>query len=375
MSFPPTMHSSIDKKGIFSIKTNEYISNSPLQRLKESNDIILAPDGFAKFEISEIEQSIPDRFEKIARQFPENIAVKSKTDCLTYSALNKVANRIAHTILQQSNQGKMVAVLLRQGSDFLAAMLGVLKSGKLYIPMDPSFPQERINQIITDSQPDTLITTSDYYALAQELVQDDCQLINIDAIASDISVENPKLHISADTLAYIIYTSGSTGRPKGVIQNHRNVLHNCCNNTNSYQIGAADRIILLYSSSVMGAVRAIYYALMNGAALFHVDVKEDGLAELTRTVTQEKITVYHSVTSLFRFFAATLSSVDKFPHLRGIILGGEATLRSDVALFKKHFPHAMLYLGLGSTEAGGTMRQIVLDQETILHSSTVPLGY
>ncbi|MCP4416450.1 MAG: AMP-binding protein, partial [Chloroflexi bacterium] len=153
------------------------------------------------------------------------------------------------------------------------------------------------------------------------------------------------------------------------------VLHNCCNNTNSYQISAADRIILLYSSSVMGAVRAIYYALMNGAALFHVDVKEDGLAELTRTVTQEKITVYHSVTSLFRFFVATLSSVDKFPHLRGIILGGEATLRSDVTLFKKHFPHAMLYLGLGSTEAGGTMRQIVLDQETILHSSTVPLGY
>ncbi|MAU01043.1 MAG: non-ribosomal peptide synthetase [Anaerolineaceae bacterium] len=366
----------VDENEFLLTQNNPYIENSPLQREHTLGNNHPSLNGSSAFEFAEIEQSVPERFEKMVRRYPQHIAIKTKTESLTFSGLNEAANRIAHTILQQDTdiEESMVGVLLKQGGAFLAAMLGTLKSGKTYIPIDPSFPRERLNLIIADSQPGILITTTEHQALAHELIADGGHIINLDEIPDDISGENPHHPISPDTLAYIIYTSGSTGRPKGVMQNHRNLLHNCRNNTLLYQITANDRLILLYSSSVMGAVRVIYNALLNGAGLYHVDVKEHGLPELTRTLLQEKITVYHSVASLFRFFAQTLTSEQAFPYLRGIIMGGEATLSSDVELYKRHFPQALLYVGIGSTEAG-TMRQIVLDKDTILHGSVVPPGY
>ncbi len=369
-----SIRQTVDENEFLLTKQNPYIANSPLQRRLASGESYPSPNGFSEFKLSEIEQSIPDRFEKIARRYPHHVAIKSKAECLTFASLNQAANRLAHSILQQSEEERMVAVLLKQGAAFLTAMLGTLKAGKTYIPIDPSFPRERLDLIVADAQPNILITTSEYHALAHDLISDSGHIINLDEIPDNVSGANPHLHISPDTLACIIYTSGSTGRPKGVMQNHRNLLHNCRNQTNLYKIEAKDRLILLYSSSVMGAVRVTYNALLNGAGLYYVDVKENGLPELTRTLIQEKITIYHSVASLFRFFAETLPANQTFPHLRGIILGGEATLSSDVTLYKQHFPQALLYVGIGSTEAG-TMRQIVLDKETAVNHSTVPPGY
>ena len=373
MDLPSSISQTVDENELRFTQNNTYISNSPLQRASLDEGYFTS-DSHIDFEFSEIEQSISDRFEKIARQYPDNIAIQTRTKSLTFAGLNQAANRIAHTILQHNKDEKMVAVLLKQGADYLASMLGTLKAGKTYIPIDPTFPRERLDHIIADSQPNLLLTVSEHQALAQELITSNGRVINVDEIPLDVSVENPRLPVSPDNLAYLIYTSGSTGRPKGVMQNHRNALHNCRNNTMLYQINAKDRLILLYSSSVMGAVRVTYNALLNGAGLYYVDVKETGIPELTRTLVEKKITVYHSVASLFRFFCQTLTADHTFPHLRGIIMGGEATLRSDLDLYKKHFPHALLYVGIGSTEAG-TMRQIVLDNKTILHGSTVPPGY
>ncbi|MEW5959982.1 MAG: non-ribosomal peptide synthetase [Chloroflexota bacterium] len=354
---------------------NDYIANSPLQRQINSNGANFSTNGFVEFEIAEIEQSIPGRFEKIVKQYPDQVAIKTASACLTFDQLNRTANRIARVILRQGEGTGMAGVLIEQGAAFLASMFGVLKTGKIYVPMDPSFPRERLTQIVEDSQPGLIITNSDNLALAKALVQGKCQLINIDDIDLAISAENLDLPISPDTLAYIIYTSGSTGQPKGVVQNHRNVLHNCRNQSNIFRIDGADRVILLYSCSVMGAVRVIYNALMKGAGLYYVDVKKDGIAELTRMLIQEKITVYHSVPSLFRHFANTLTGANQVPSLRRIILGGEATLKGDVELYRQYFSsHSLLYSGIGSTEVG-TMRQLTLDKETVLSRGVVPPGY
>lgn len=354
---------------------NEYVANSPLQRQSSSIDVDFSTNDFVEFELAETEQSISSRFEKITQQYPSQIAIKTKRECLSFDQLNKSANRIARAILQPGEETDRIGILIEQGAAFLASMFGVLKTGRIYVPMDPSFPKDRLNQIVADSQPEIILTNSDNLTLARELAHGQGQLINVDEINLNISTENLNLPVTPDALAYIIYTSGSTGRPKGVLQNHRNVLHNCRNQSNIFRISSGDRVILLYSCSVMGAVRVIYNALMQGAGLYYVDIKNEGVTELSRVLRQEKITVYHSVASLFRHFASTLTGEESFPALRRIILGGEATLKSDVELYKQHFSsHSLMDTGIGSTEVG-TMRQLTLDKETVLGRGVVPPGY
>ena len=103
------------------------------------------PSGlFVEFKKQEIEQSIPGRFEKIVRQYPERLAVKTKDRSLTYGELNQAANRIAHAILAKRGQGsEPIALLLENDASMIAAILGVLKAGKIYVPMDPSLPRAR----------------------------------------------------------------------------------------------------------------------------------------------------------------------------------------------------------------------------------------
>lgn len=169
------------------------------------------PSGsFVKFREEEIEQSIPDRFEQQVVKFPDRIAVKTGNCTLTYDALNKLANRIARAILAQHQSGqKRIAFLLDNDALMIAAILGVLKAGKVYVPLDPSLPSNRTSYIIKDSQANLVVTNNKNLSLANELFSNAYQLINVDSIDSSLSAENPGLSLSPDALAYILYTSGS----------------------------------------------------------------------------------------------------------------------------------------------------------------------
>jgi non-ribosomal peptide synthetase component F len=116
-------------------------------------------------------------------------------------------------------------------------MLGVLKAGKFYVPLDPFYPRARIEYMLEDSQASVLVTNDGNLALARELANRiRCELLNVDELDATCSVAEPDVGISPDSLAWILYTSGSTGQPKGVMQTHRNVLHDIMNYTNGFHI-------------------------------------------------------------------------------------------------------------------------------------------
>src|ERR687883_48442 len=101
-------------------------------------------DAFIRFEKEETEQSIPQRFEQQVSRCPDRLAVKTKSHQLTYAALNKVANRVARALLARRGEGaESIALLLEHNALMIAAILGVLKAGKVYVPLDPSFPYAR----------------------------------------------------------------------------------------------------------------------------------------------------------------------------------------------------------------------------------------
>src|SRR5678815_2593945 len=114
------------------------------------------PSGtFVEFPIEDVETSIPERFEKLVRKFPDRVAIKTQNQAFTYDELNKYANRMAHEILNGCGEGnRPLAILMEHGADVLAAILAVLKAGKLYVPLDPTYPVERLRYMLHDAQPE-----------------------------------------------------------------------------------------------------------------------------------------------------------------------------------------------------------------------------
>jgi amino acid adenylation domain-containing protein len=335
------------------------------------------PTGtFVEFSAEEIEQSVPDRFEKIVRMYSERLALVTDDHQFTYAELNQAANRIAHALLtRRGTKEEPIALLLENHASLIAATLGVLKAGKLYVPLDSSLPQARLKYIIGDSQATLLVTDTKNISLARDLSENKVLLMNLDELDPALLSENPDLPIPPDTLSWILYTSGSTGQPKGVVQNHRNVLHFVRTYTSGLHICPDDRLTLLFSYSANGAAHDTFTALLDGASLYPFNVKQHGAARLGEWLSRNQVTVYCSVPTVFRSLGETLSGNESFSHLRLIKLIGEPVYKRDVDLYRRYFSSQCLLINrLGSTETG-TIRWYFINKETPVDGNNVPVGY
>ena len=321
----------------------------------------------------EIEQSIPDRFVMQVRKHRADLAIGTSTKSLTYEGLNSFANRIAHAILKSDiPSGDPVALLFEQDSPLIAAILGVLKAGNIYVPLDTGYPASQHENILADSGAPLILTDIANYSQAVELANGRLKIIEVENESHTFPSGNPSLQLPPDTLAYIYYTSGSTGKPKGVVDDHRNVLHNVMRYTNNLQITSDDRLTLLQSSGFSGAVSNIFCSLLNGAALFPIDLRQVGIEGLAQCINSEGISIYHSVPTIFQ---RLLSTGQDFESLRIIRLEGDRATLKDLTLFQKHFGNdCLLVNGLGATETGIT-RQYFANNQTKLHGKQFPIGY
>ncbi len=334
--------------------------------------MIRPTNPFILFQKEEIEQSIVSRFEQTVRRYPLNTAVGGRTP-LTYTELNLTANKIANALLANLGEGnEPVAFIAEQGSPLVATILGILKAGKMYVPLDSRHPIARNEFTLDDSGARAIVTDSHNLNTAVTL-QKRRILLNCDSLNGDQLSSNPALSIPPDSNAYIYYTSGSTGKPKGVFDIHRNVLHNVMRYTNNLHFSSEDRMTLLQSATFSGTVSSLFGALLNGATIFPYDLLKDGVGySLSRWITANKITIYHSVPAIFRSFIAE----DRiFPTVRLIRLEGDAASKTDFELYKKHFTSTCLLVnGLGATETG-ISRQFFMNHQTKLQGGIVPVGY
>jgi amino acid adenylation domain-containing protein len=334
------------------------------------------PTGtFVKFPKEDVEKSLPERFEKIVQMYPDRLAVKMGEQSVTYSELNAMANCIARVVVTEGGASSdPIGLLLEKGAPLMAAMLGVLKAGKFFVLLDPFFPKARIAAILEDSQARLLLTDQQNVALAREAAGEHRRVIDLESMDFPIAIENLRLQISPNALAYIIYTSGSTGQPKGVVQNHRNLLHRVRLYTNAYQICSADRLSLL-PTGTSNAVTHGFTALLTGASLFPYDARRQGSTALASWLVDEKISFCWISSPLFRNLAATLTGRERFPDLRLIQLTSETAFRTDVDLYKKYFSRdCLLSCGLSSSETG-LIRSCLMNHDTEISGNEAPLGY
>jgi amino acid adenylation domain-containing protein len=335
------------------------------------------PSGtFVAFTSEDVEQSIPDRFEHIVRMWPDRLAIKTRRQSLTYVELNDAADRVARAIGdRRGREPEPVAVLAEPDVPGIVALLGVLKSGKFYVPVDPTFPTARIAHMLDDCQATLIMTTEDHAASAAPLAGARREILTIEALGSDPAAALPYPGISPDALACLLYTSGSSGQPKGVMENHRNLLHEIMRLTTEFHVCREDRITLLTSLSFSGSGRSIYGSLLNGAGLFPYDMRTRGPAGLARLLMDEGVTIYRSGPTAFRQFVETLTGREEFPRLRLITTAGEPVLKTDVELYRRHFDRDCLFVnGLRSTEAG-SIRHYFMDKDTETPEAAIPVGF
>jgi len=317
------------------------------------------------------------KFEKQVTRTPEKIAVKTEKRTYTYDELNRYANRLAHLIETSPpahNKNETVILLLDHGVDMIAAILAVLKKGKTYVPISPAYPPKRISYMLIHSQSSLILTHAKYQPRVKEwLEKPETREQHISYLTIEQAEEihtlpqhNPQREVLAEKPAYIMYTSGSTGKPKGVIQTHENVLYYIKNWTRRFSITADDRMTLFSSFCHDGSLQDMFGALLNGAALYPIDIRvRETSIKLSRFLIEEKITIWHSVPSLYNFFVNTLTGKETFEHLRFILLGGEPLREYEINMFKKFFPQSILANVYGQTESSVDSIWIIHPQDTV----------
>ncbi len=311
------------------------------------------------------------RFEARAAERGDQPAVVGSSQTLSYRALDRKANALAHALAELGGDPETpVALFLDHDAPLIAAILGSLKAGRPYTYLDPSYPRPRLARILADATPAALVTSRSLQARLVDHVLPGAPLI----IEQQTEIlEPPAVHGSPNAACALVYTSGSTGEPRAVLRSHRSVHHNIENYSNALNIGAADRLSLVSSASFGAAQTAIFAALLNGACLLPFDVRGAGFAALGDWLRTRRISIFHAVPTLFRHLALSLES--PLPALRFVKLGGEAVFRSDLELFHSRFgPDCRLLNGLGMTEACGNICYFFADQQTSTAGATLPIG-
>jgi amino acid adenylation domain-containing protein len=331
------------------------------------------PEGFT--ESPEAEQSIPERFAQIVARHGDHIAVRANSEEWTYAELDERSNALAVQILERPGANRQpVALLMEHGAALIAAILAVLKTGNIYLALDPSHPIERLSAMLADSRVELLITDQTNAALANSLAGKKLPIlrINHDFITSSTGMSFSA--VSPEAGAWLMYTSGSTGAPKGVWEDHRGVVHSADVYSKLIQLTPDDRLSLLTSCSLPASATPLFTALLNGATLCPFHVRSQGVERLAVWLCERAVTVYHSVPTIFRHFARATNDNRVFASLRLVRLGGEPVLRGDIQIFRQRCPdHCRLMNALASTETG-LICAAIIDKHTVLPNGRVSVG-
>ncbi|GLI89260.1 non-ribosomal peptide synthetase DhbF [Bacillus subtilis] len=270
--------------------------------------------------------SLQDMFEKQAVLTPERIALMCDDIQVNYRKLNEEANRLARLLIEKGiGPEQFVALALPRSPEMVASMLGVLKTGAAYLPLDPEFPADRISYMLEDAKPSCIITTEEIAAsLPDNLAVP--ELVLDQAVTQEIikrySPENPDVSVSLDHPAYIIYTSGSTGRPKGVVVTQKSLSNFLLSMQEAFSLGEEDRLLAVTTVAFDISALELYLPLISGAQI--VIAKKETIREpqaLAQMIENFDINIMQATPTLWH--ALVTSEPEKLRGLR-VLVGGEA---------------------------------------------------
>lgn len=319
---------------------------------------------------ADLHMPLRDRFLRVAERCSERIAIIDADGPVSYSELAQGALSMASSIAAATDEGAPVALLLPVTRLMPYGMLGALLAGRPYVPLDPSFPADHLRRVLSHSGAQVVICNPEQSGAVLE------------DIPADVKVLRPRLDGGVDetypalpeTAAYVLYTSGSTGVPKGVWQDQRGLLHDVMQFTHAISLTQQDRLSLLYSPAVNGAIRDIFGALLNGATLCMSDLRRDGIQTVLNDLERRKVTILHAMPPVLR---ALMRSTETTicPSARILYTAGDRLLSHDLSELRAHLPpDCSVYTGIGSTECATLYRQWIIPAGWKTDNASVPVG-
>jgi amino acid adenylation domain-containing protein len=306
-----------------------------------------------------------------ARLRPEGVAVIYEHESVSYEELDRRGNQLAHYLRSKGIRPEtLVGICFERSVEMVIAILGVLKTGAAYVPIDPTDPKQRIDDTLKDAQVALLLTQE---RLAGQL-EAQTQIITCldkdwDQIGS-FSCEDPANVVNSDGLAYVIYTSGSTGRPKGVMNTHRGIRNRLLWMQEKYELNQTDRVLQKTTFSFDVSVWEFLSPLMTGAVLVmaraggHKDSKY-----LLEVIKEEEVTTVHFVPSMLEAFLE--EQVEEAKSLRRVICSGEA-LTKELERRLRNRTQAQVSNLYGPTEAAIDVTYWISEEDS--GRQVVPIG-
>jgi amino acid adenylation domain-containing protein len=308
-----------------------------------------------------------------AARTPDAPALMFQDHILSYGALERRANQLAHYLRARGvGPDVVVGVCAERSIEMVVALLAILKAGGAYLPLDPSYPPDRLAYMLEDAKAPVLLTQA---ALADRLSPTDAVMVRLDADWPHIArgpTTPPDSSVAPDNLAYVIYTSGSTGRPKGVMNAHRGIVNRIAWMQDAYRLTPADRVLQKTPFGFDVSVWEFFWPLAFGATL--VIARPGGHQEpayLAELIERAGVTVTHFVPSMLQAFleAADLSRCHT---LRDTMCSGEALPVETQDRFLQQLPGRLHNL-YGPTEAAVDVSAWACRLES--DATQVPIGH
>lgn len=292
----------------------------------------------------EFEKTIPEMFYQAATLFAERIALSFNGGMMTYHQLNEQSNQIAHMLVANGLQkGDYVAIVMERSKETVVSLLGVLKAGGVYVPIDPSYPKERCHYLLNDTGAPFILTKDEHNQLLTDLLHNDStsrKVFTLDRMDTSFSKENINNHIHPADLAYIIYTSGSTGKPKGVMLRHYSVINLITDNQRIYKSTEQDIYSQFISYSFDPSVTETFTALFSGARLHMItSIERVSIEAFADMIEREKVTGATVPNAFFTQLATHLPAEkrDTLATLKYLSVGGEALLPAVLQKWQDKF--------------------------------------
>ncbi len=283
---------------------------------------------------------------------PEAVALVFETEELTYAELDQRANRLARLLKARGcGPESRVGVLLERSCELLVALLGILKAGAAYVPLDPDHPADRLAFQDRDARLRLIVT---HAGVAGRLPGAENRFLFLEQggpAAGEFDDGPLAMPVDPDNPAYVLYTSGSTGRPKGAVISHRAIVNRLLWMQDALQLSAADRVLQKTPFSFDVSVWELFWPFMTGARL--VVARPSGHrdnAYLARLIAEQEITVLHFVPSMLQLFLEEPAAAE-CRNLRDVVCSGEALSAALARRFAERLGHARLHNLYGPTEA------------------------
>jgi amino acid adenylation domain-containing protein len=352
------------------------VSRLPLLSENEKQELLTALQGASRYPAA---TTLHELFEACALATPEAVAVVCEGRPLSYRELDQQANQIANRLRRLSvGPESLVSICLERSEALVVAILGVLKAGAAYVPLDPASPPERLAFLMEDTRSPVLITMQ---PLLDRLSGHSARVLLLDADRENLreeSVERPDVETSPDNLAYVIYTSGSTGQPKGTLVTHYNVTRLFEATDSWFNFNERDVWTLFHSYAFDFSVWEIWGALLYGGRLVVVPYTVSrSPAAFYELLTNEQVTVLNQTPSAFRQLMQAEVELRVSPDLdlRLIIFGGEALeLQSLKPWFDRHGdtrPQLVNMYGITETTVHVTYRPLTAGDLTTAPGSVI----